>query len=182
MTRFRVGNQRDLSSFSHSYIRMNWTTYLWINTINPWPLEAHILLREISLSLNKALVVVSQGAARIQSNGGETSYTNPKSKCHRSSKDCQVSSKLSPKSPFLTLSMYGLCLLRPVPSLLAGLWASGLSLLPFSSQTASSEIFLKPQSCYNVPALWFRAISLFSCLKNEEDKWSHSQGSVLQCG
>ena len=38
-----------------------------------------MLLEELSLSLNKALVVTAQGTIRIQSDGGETSCTNPNS-------------------------------------------------------------------------------------------------------
>lgn len=126
---------------------MYWTIYIWINTVNPQPLEAHIRLAEISMSLNHAKAVVSPrllGLLSIQSDGVETSCTNRYSKCHKSSKDCQfflqIISEIPPSSSLL-------CLQRPVSSLWAGFWASSLAAsvqLPHCLQQALSKTPIPP--------------------------------------
>lgn len=160
ITRFRVRNQKDFSWLGHSYIRMHWTIYIWINTSNPWPLEAHILLGERSVLSNSAILMVSQRTttAIIQSEGVETNCTNPNSSVTHPLRTVSSSSKLSLKSllplPLHVWPLYRVCTISPS-------WPLDLHplLLLLSSHIASSGIFLKP------------VLPWRSCLKFLSDTW-----------
>lgn len=118
-------------------------------------------------------MVVSQRTAAIQSNGGETSCTNPPSAVNYPP-NCLWNplSSLSPCTASVFRDLYQLS------SLVSGPLVSHCF---HSVPTRPSEIFLK----LILPSLTGSAIAgniVPLPAENKDDKWSYSDGSVYQCG